>query len=124
LGLPASYLASQNDKATWPARCTEMDAIFRTAPRDHWAALFAGSDACVAPVLTFSEAPKHPHMAARQVFQDANGVLQSAGAPRFSRSLPLQAHQPRAIGADTADVLREVGYSDAELKALLDQMPQ
>lgn len=124
LGLPASYLASQNDKAIWPARCNELDAIFRTAPRDHWAALFAGSDACVAPVLTFSEASTHPHMAARQVFQDPNGVLQSAGAPRFSRSSSMQSGQPRAMGGDTADVLREVGYSGAEISAFLNQIAQ
>ena len=30
-----------------------------------------GTDICFAPILTMDEAPKHPHMAAREVFVDA-----------------------------------------------------
>ncbi len=118
LGLPASYAVSQNDTSTWPARSLELAAIFATRTRDHWSTLFDKTDACVAPVLTFSEAPKHVHMAARGTFAGDRSLLQSAAAPRFGRSHTGPTHQSRAIGADTGAVLREVGLNDAEIKRL------
>tara|TARA_R110002110_G_scaffold85534_3_gene222611 strand:- start:2091 stop:3101 length:1011 start_codon:yes stop_codon:yes gene_type:complete len=84
LDLPESYRADQNDKATWAARTAELAVIFATRSRDAWAAHFEGSDACVTPVLTFSEAADHPHMAQRGALQRRAGVLQSGVAPRFA----------------------------------------
>ena len=71
--------ASQHD----PSLGTELTAIFRTRPRDHWCALLEGSDACFAPVLPMAEAPLHPHLAARGTFAEINGIVQPAPAPRF-----------------------------------------
>lgn len=110
LGLPADYAASQNDTATWAIRTNELAALFAGKPRDDWAAIFGGSDACVAPVLTFSEAPDHPHMAARGTFAQPDGVLQSNTAPRFGRTAPATPSLPKAIGGDTEAVLREIGF--------------
>jgi alpha-methylacyl-CoA racemase len=45
-----------------------------------------GTDICFAPILTMQEAPKHPHMAARETFVTRHGVTQPAPAPRFSRT--------------------------------------
>lgn len=114
LGLPAEYTASQNDTITWPERAKEFAEIFATRSRDDWALHFDGSDACVAPVLTFSEAPDHPQMAARSNMLRVGGVLQSGQAPRFGRETPAMPSPPRAIGADTADVLDELGIELAE----------
>ncbi len=110
LGLPADLAASQNDTSTWADRTADFATIFATRTRDAWAAHFEGSDACVAPVLSFSEAPQHPHMAARGSFAGQTTALQSAKAPRFGRSDSGPVVAPRAIGADTADVLRDVGF--------------
>ena len=109
LGLPADLATSQNDVETWPARSAEFAALFASQTRDAWAAHFEGSDACVAPVLTFAEAAQHPHMAARGSLVDAHGVTQSAIAPRFSGHVFTPVQAPGAIGADTEDILREVG---------------
>lgn len=84
LDLPESYGESQNDRATWPARTEEFAARFASRSRDAWAAHFAGTDACVTPVLTFTEAAAHPHMAARGSLERRAGVLQSGVAPRFA----------------------------------------
>ncbi|WCE66930.1 CaiB/BaiF CoA-transferase family protein [Sulfitobacter faviae] len=111
LGLPAELAESQNDRTTWEARIAEFSAIFVTRARDDWAAHFDGSDACVAPVLSFSEAPDHPQMAARGNVVRANGVLQSGQAPRFDGSAPQMPSPPRAIGADTDALLAELGVS-------------
>jgi alpha-methylacyl-CoA racemase len=59
---------------------------FAARTRDEWAEVFADSDACVAPVLSLSEAPDHPHLAARKTFEIHDGVRQPAPAPRFSRT--------------------------------------
>jgi alpha-methylacyl-CoA racemase len=60
--------------------------VFKTKTRDEWCAIMEGTDVCFAPVLSLSEAPKHPHMAERKIFVDVDGVVQPAPAPRFSRT--------------------------------------
>jgi len=86
LGLdPAPHLP-HTDRAQWPALRTALTAAFRTRTRDEWAQHFEGSDACVAPVLDWSEAPRHPHLVARKTFVEVDGVVQPAPAPRFSRT--------------------------------------
>jgi alpha-methylacyl-CoA racemase len=85
LSIPADRF-SQYDPTGW----AEMEAMFAdrfaTRPRDDWAAVFARTDACVSPVLSFTEAPAHPHNTARATFVEAGGVVQPAPAPRFSES--------------------------------------
>lgn len=90
LGLPDAYQADQNDAATWPTRTAEFAEVFASKSRDHWAKVFDKTDACVAPVLSFSEVASHPHNAARGTFVTEDDVLQAAPAPRFSRSKGLQ----------------------------------
>jgi alpha-methylacyl-CoA racemase len=68
-----------------------LAAIFAQKTRDEWAALLEGTDACVAPVLAFDEAPEHPQLRARDVYVEVDGIVQPAPAPRFSRT-------PGAIG--------------------------
>ena len=60
---------------------------FASRSRDDWCSRMAGTEACVTPVLTFEEAPHHPHLAARATYVEAAGGLQPAPAPRFSRSI-------------------------------------
>ncbi|MBC7280497.1 MAG: CoA transferase [Hoeflea sp.] len=76
--------ASQFDRSAWPRQTALMAGIFARQPRAHWEALFAGSDACVAPALDPLQSSADPHMAARGVWQSIDGVLQAASAPRFS----------------------------------------
>ncbi|MCZ8183672.1 MAG: CaiB/BaiF CoA-transferase family protein [Beijerinckiaceae bacterium] len=84
LGLPALPEAERMDKTRWPEQIATFSAVFLTRTRDEWAAHFAGTDACLAPVLTLGEAPAHPHNLARRAFVTANGAVQPAAAPRFS----------------------------------------
>lgn len=116
--LPAEHAADQNDPSKWADRAALYATVFAQKTRDEWAAIFDGTDACVAPVLTFSEAAEHPHMAARGTFVTQEGVLQSAPAPRFSRSAPDMPASPTAPGADTETILAELGYSDEALASL------
>jgi alpha-methylacyl-CoA racemase len=59
---------------------------FASKTRDEWAQVFAGTDACVTPVLTWTEAASNKHLRARSTVVDVNGVEQAAPAPRFSRT--------------------------------------
>ena len=112
-GLPAEHQDTQNDPRQWAARRSDYAEVFASKTRDEWAAIFEGTDACVAPVLRFSEAAQHPHMAARGTFQSPNGVLQSAPAPRFSRSVCREIETPRAVGGATEQVLQELSELEA-----------
>jgi alpha-methylacyl-CoA racemase len=76
----------QMDRGHWPEAARRAEALMRTRTRDEWMALFEGSDACVAPVLTLEESPDHPHLKARGCFVEVDGQRQSAPAPRFSRT--------------------------------------
>ncbi|MEM5344570.1 CaiB/BaiF CoA transferase family protein [Paraburkholderia azotifigens] len=84
LGLAGEDLPKQHDRAGWPMLRERFEAAFLTRTRDEWCAVFEGSDACVAPVLGFSEAPSHPHHVARGSFVEVAGAVQPAPAPRFS----------------------------------------
>jgi alpha-methylacyl-CoA racemase len=77
-------LPAQFDLAGWPVLRARFAEVVATRTRDEWASLAEGTDACVAPVLTMSEAPHHPHLAARRTFVEVDGMMQAAPAPRFS----------------------------------------
>lgn len=116
LELPSDLAADQNDRATWPDRRAQFAGIFATRTRDDWADVFAGTDACVAPVLTFSEAAQHAHMRHRKTFDSPKGVQQSNSAPRFSRSRPDAPQAATAPGADTQTILAELRGGAAKVK--------
>ena len=110
-GFPASRTGNDEVRAA-------IAAAVKTRTRDEWAQVFEGTDACVAPVLTLAEAARHPHNVARGTFVTVEGIEQHAPAPRFSRSSAAPITPPRAAGADTTSVLREAGFSDAEIERL------
>ena len=74
------------DRKAWPALKAKLEKVFKSKSRADWCKIMEGTDICFAPILTMEEAPKHPHMAARQVFVERHGVTQPAPAPRFSRT--------------------------------------
>ncbi|HYN29891.1 MAG TPA: CaiB/BaiF CoA-transferase family protein [Dermatophilaceae bacterium] len=82
--LGVAHDAPQLDVAAWPRLRETLTAAFAARTRDEWAEHFAGSDACVAPVLSLTEAPDHPHLRARGTFTELDGVVQPRVAPRFS----------------------------------------
>ena len=95
---------AQMDRKAWPALKEKLVEVFKTKSRDEWCKIMEGTDICFAPVLTMQEAPKHPHMAARETFVTRHGVTQPAPAPRFSRT-PSAIRE--AAKADIADVTSE-----------------
>ncbi|MEU3978938.1 CaiB/BaiF CoA-transferase family protein [Streptomyces sp. NPDC026672] len=98
---------AHDDPARWDDLRARVAARFRTRTRDAWTAVFDGSDACVAPVLSLREAPRHPHLAARAVFTDHGGLTQPAPAPRFSATPTTVRTGPALPGAGAEDVARD-----------------
>ncbi len=120
LGLDGADLPPQGDVSRWPELHERFAAVFATKSRDEWAEVFAGTDACVSPVLTMAQAPHHSHIEARTGFVTVDGVVQPAPAPRFDRT-PGRVPRPAPVpGADTDEVLAELGYGDGERTELRD----
>ncbi len=98
IGIAAVDPAALQQEAAWPETTRLLEAAFLTCGRDEWIARFAGSDACVTPVLPLAEAMSEPHLVARKAYPEEDGRVQSAPAPRFSRT--PGAVQPTRNGAD------------------------
>lgn len=118
LGLKASDFPESNKRSNWPGYREKLATIFRTKPRDDWAALFAGTDGCVVPVLDLEEAPQHPHNRARGTFVEHGGVVQPAPAPRFSRTRSEIRRRPPANGQDNDSALQEWGLTNEAVQNL------
>ncbi|MEU2155111.1 CaiB/BaiF CoA-transferase family protein [Streptomyces sp. NPDC019396] len=106
LGLTGEVPA-RKDFDRWDDLRAAVAARFRTRTREEWTAVFEGSDACVAPVLSLREAPAHPHLAARGTFTDHAGITQPAPAPRFSATPGGVRRGPAQPGADAEEVARD-----------------
>ncbi len=104
LGLGEEELPPQLDPEGWPELRKRFTAVFKSRTRDEWARAFADTDACVTPILSFGEAPEHPHLAARGTFIEVDGITQPAPAPRFSRTPAGTPEGPTTdvLGADAA----------------------
>jgi alpha-methylacyl-CoA racemase len=107
LGLESADLPDQNDVGRWPELRARLTEVFASQDRDHWAKVFADSDACVTPVLSFAEVETEPHVTERDTFYREDDFLFAAPAPRFSRSAPSTPRRPGVPGADTDAVLRD-----------------
>lgn len=118
LGLDAARFEDRMNPAQWPAHKATLAEAFRARPRDEWAAIFADSDGCVAPILSMDEAPAHPHNAARGTFTTLEGAVQPAPAPRFSRTQAEISGPPALKGEHSREILTEFGFSAAEMEAL------
>ncbi len=119
LGLDKADLPAQMDVRHWPEMKRRFNEIFLTRSREEWMKIFRETDACVAPVLSASEAPADPHNAARGSFQKVHGVQQPAPAPRFSRTVPSIPSPPPEAGSHSDEILEECGFSAVEISALL-----
>jgi alpha-methylacyl-CoA racemase len=104
LGIVASDLPPRPNKASWPALRERLATVFRSQSRDHWAALFADSDACVSPVLSMEEAHAHAHLKARNTFIQVAGTVRPAPAPRFSASAAAT-HETEVKPIDVRDAI-------------------
>ncbi|MEO0614071.1 MAG: CaiB/BaiF CoA-transferase family protein [Pseudomonadota bacterium] len=129
LEIDAAAFGGQNDRQSWSAQQKQLADIFRQHPQEHWSDLFDGTDACVTPVLTYDQAPDHPHNQVRvSEVSSAKGALgarrQPAAAPRFAKT-PLDPDEPAPTiavkGHHTREILASLSYGDDAIDQLLDR---
>jgi alpha-methylacyl-CoA racemase len=108
----------QNDRAKWPLHKAAFTTAFKAKTRDEWVKVFEGSDACFAPVLSWSEAPRHPHNRARSAFVSVKRVEQPAPAPRFSRTPGEVQRPPPERGEGGGQALADWGLAAEQVKRL------
>ena len=87
-----------------------------------WAAIFAGVDACVEPVLTTAEMTTHPHTQARNLVvnvpkPDGSQQRQIGQPLKFSAAAPEYRHVGPRPGAHNQEILQAAGYTPAEIAA-------
>ncbi len=112
-GLDRAIFAGRQSEADWAGLRDALAVVFATRPRDEWCQLLEDADCCVAPVLSMSEAPRHPHNVARGTFVEVEGVVQPAPAPRFSRTPGSVQSAPLEAGEGGEAALREWGVDPA-----------
>ena len=112
---PVRYL----EPSTWPAQRAAFTAAFRSRSREEWLAVFDGVDACVAPVLTPSEAVVHPHAVARAGYAATSNGPVPRVAPRFSQTPGADPGTERLPGADTTAYLLAHGFGAEQIADLL-----
>ena len=92
------------DPSRWPKMKQRIANAFATRTRDEWDGVFSDTDACVAPVLSLTEAGEHPHLRYRATDLDVDGIRQPAPAPRFDRTPTVISSTP-AAALTSEDVL-------------------
>lgn len=109
----------QHDCTAWAMQHELLEDVFATKTRDEWEAIFAGTDACVTPVLDYVEAASHPANASRQAFVQDGRWVHPQVTPRLATQ-PLATHFDVAKkGGDYADILTEAGLGEHEISQLI-----
>ncbi|KAH7928233.1 CoA-transferase family III [Leucogyrophana mollusca] len=102
---------THTNREEWPQLRKYLEDGFKGKPRDYWAEVFHGSDACTVPVLPPIEAAE----------LDPSKSLRPAPHPELSGTPPSQRPQDIVLlqpGQHTQDILVELGYSDGERRQL------
>lgn len=118
LGIEARDLPDGMDRNSWRGLKDKVAKAIRGKTRAEWEEVFEGSDACVAPVLSMTEALRHPHNVARGSFVRVEEVDQPAPAPRFSRTPPKVKRPPAESGQHTEEILLQFGFLPEEVSRL------
>jgi crotonobetainyl-CoA:carnitine CoA-transferase CaiB-like acyl-CoA transferase len=97
--------------------------IFLTRTRDEWVDLLMMEDTCVSPVLSLDEVMANEHHRARGAILSGadigKGFIDQVGMIyKFSKTPGSIRRQAPETGADTADILREIGYAEGDIGVL------
>ncbi len=111
-------LARRDDPVAWDEITQFLAEHFATRPRDAWVDLTAGTDACLAPVLSLEESLNDPHLRERSAFVDVDGMPHPAPSPRFAVAGTREPERPPRVGEHTDAILSELGLTAREIAEL------
>lgn len=115
---PQAY-GGQHDRTAWAKQHEMLEDVFATKTRDEWEAIFAGTDACVTPVLDYVEAATHPVNADRQAVVEDGRWLHPQIAPRLATQPQATHFEIATKGGNYASVLSEAGLTESEITQLI-----
>ena len=120
------WLAHQTDDAVQDAIRTDFRAAIATKTRAEWVAQLGPADTCVSEVASVPELVHDAHLRARGVFVEATAAAQGSFEQVGWVLAGMDRAQPGpvvrdATVTDTDALLREVGYSAAEIAALREE---
>jgi alpha-methylacyl-CoA racemase len=121
LGVEVADLDPQLDRERWGEMGDRLQRVFRSKTRDEWCKLLEGTDACVAPVLSMSEAQAHRHNRSREGYVEVAGVAQPSPVPRFSRTTCEVSRPPPVPGEGGRAALSEWGVAAEEVERLISE---
>jgi alpha-methylacyl-CoA racemase len=116
--LKLANVPPQHERSRWPEMKALFEKTFKARTRDEWVKVFEGSDACFAPVLSWSEAPRNAHNVFRNSHTEVGGVMQPSPAPRYSRTPAAIRRAPPGRGEGGAQALLDWGFNEAEVNRL------
>jgi alpha-methylacyl-CoA racemase len=111
----------QMDIKRWPDLKEKLTAVFKSKTRDQWVEIMEATDVCFAPILSLAEAPYHRHNKARNSFVEVAGIMQHAPTPKFSRTVADIPKPGKSTGADSRQILEEIGFSKQNIDDLVTQ---
>ena len=117
--LAPDFIQAHNNPTQWPELARELEQVFATRTQQQWCDLLENTDACFAPVMPFWEAPNHFHNIEREAFLTVNDVVQPTPAPRFSKTCLNTNGVPVDAGADSKNILTELGYSESDIQQII-----
>lgn len=119
LPINAEAFGGQHDRAAFAKQHEMLEDVFATKTRDQWESVFAGTDACVTPVLDYAEAASHRANAERRAVVQDGRWLHPQIAPRLATQ-PLATHFEIATkGGNYAAILAEAGLNENEISQLI-----
>jgi alpha-methylacyl-CoA racemase len=119
LHLDPEWNENRGDRGKWPELQALMETRFKSKSREEWTIVFEGSDACVAPVLEWSEVAGYRNNRERNGYLPVGGMVQPAPAPRFSRT-PAGTPVPATLtGGERDEVMYELGFEDERISGLV-----
>jgi crotonobetainyl-CoA:carnitine CoA-transferase CaiB-like acyl-CoA transferase len=118
-------LVEKQFEAPGSAAWREVAEVFRARTRAEWLAFNDEHDCCIEPVLDVGEALESELVRAREMVsaieQPGLGTVRQLGVPvKMSRTPGDPTRPAPAFGEHTDEVLREAGYSDEEIAAMLE----
>lgn len=120
LGIDPTGIPGQYDRDGWPELRRTFTEAFAERTRAEWEDVFDGTDACVTPVLSLSEAPEHPHNLARRVFGGPTDHRLPNPTPRIGGIRSSTLTDAPEVGLDTDETLARLGYDEARIRELRD----
>ncbi len=118
------YATNSARIANRSALVAAMNEVLATRTRAEWVAAFDAAGVPVGPVHTIGEAVGHPQMQARGMIVETDhpqaGPTKSLGCPIHFSDTPTRITRPAPLlGEHTRELLREYGYTDAGIDALV-----